>query len=95
MRIGVLPVGYGDGLSRRMSNGGEVMVLGKRCPIVGLVSMDLTLVDLTAAPRAEPGDEVTLIGESIDAIYMARQCGTIPYEVLCSISKRVPRVYCG
>ena len=95
MRIGVLPVGYGDGLSRRMSNGGEVMVLGKRCPIVGLVSMDLTLVDLTAAPRAEPGDEVTLIGESIDAIYMARQCGTISYEVLCNISKRVPRVYCG
>ena len=95
MRIGVLSVGYGDGLSRRMSNGGEVMVLGKRCPIVGLVNMDLTLVDLTAAPRAEPSDEVTLIGESIDALRMARQCDTIPYEVLCNISKRVPRVYCG
>ena len=95
MRIGVLSVGYGDGLSRRMSNGGEVMVRGKRCPIVGLVSMDLTLVDLTTAPAAEPGEEVTLIGESIDARHMARQCDTILYEVLCGISKRVPRVYCG
>ena len=95
MRIGVLSVGYGDGLSRRMSNGGEVMVRGKRCPIVGLVSMDLTLVDLSAAPAAEPGEEVTLIGESIDARHMARQCGNISYEVLCNISKRVPRVYCG
>ncbi len=95
MRVGVLSVGYGDGLSRRMSNGGEVVVHGKRCPIVGLVSMDLTLVDITAAPRAKPGDEVTLIGESIDALHMARRCDTIPYEVLCNISKRVPRVYCG
>ena len=95
MRIGVLSVGYGDGLSRSMSNGGEVMVRGKRCPIVGLVSMDLTLVDLTAAPAAEPGEEVTLIDESIDAQHMARQRDTIPYEVLCNISKRVPRIYCG
>ena len=95
MRIGVLSVGYGDGLSRRMSNGGEAVIRGERCPIVGLVSMDLTLVDLTAAPAAEPGEEVTLIGESIDAQHMARQCDTIPYEVLCNISKRVPRVYCG
>ena len=93
MRVGVVSIGYADGFSRRMSNGGEVVVREKRCRIIGLVSMDLTLVDLSTAPEAGVDDEVTLIGPSIDAQQMATRCGTIPYEVLCGISKRVPRVY--
>ena len=93
MRVGVLSVGYADGFSRRMSNGGKVVVREKRCPVVGLVSMDLTIVDLSEVPEARIGDETTLIGPSIDAEEMATRCGTIPYEVLCGIAKRVPRVY--
>ena len=93
MRVGIISIGYADGFSRRMSNGGEVVVQGKRCRVVGLVSMDLTLVDLSDAPEASVDDEATLIGPLIDAHQMATRCGTIPYEVLCGISKRVPRVY--
>ncbi len=93
LRVGVVSVGYGDGFSRRMSNGGQLLVQGQLCPVIGLVSMDVTLVDLRSAPQAEPGDEVTLIGEGLDATRMAVRCGTIPYEVLCGISKRVPRIY--
>ena len=93
MRVGVVSVGYADGFNRRMSNGGQVVVREKRCPVVGLVSMDLTMVDLSEVPEVGVGDEVTLIGQSIDAQEMATRCGTIPYEVLCGISKRVPRVY--
>ena len=92
-RIGVLPVGYGDGFDRRLSNRGEVVIAGLRCPIVGVVSMDVTLVDLKNAPDTQPGDEVTLIGESMDAAEMATLLDTIPLEVLCRISKRVPRMY--
>ncbi len=94
MRAGVLPVGYADGFDRRRSEGGEVFVRGVRCPVLGLVSMDLTIIDLTPVPDAEAGDEVTLIGPGIDAEVMADRRGTIVYEVLCGISKRVPRVYC-
>jgi len=93
MRIGVVSVGYGDGLDRRMSNGGMVKIGMPECPIVGLISMDVTLVDLTNAPDAAPGDDVTLIGNGRGADRMADRCGTIPYEILCRISKRVPRVY--
>ncbi len=92
-RIGVLPVGYGDGFDRRLSNRGEVVIAGRRCPIVGSVSMDITLVDLYNVPDSGPGDEVTLIGESMDAAEMARRLDTIPLEVLCRISKRVPRIH--
>lgn len=93
MRVGVAAVGYGDGLDRRMSNGGIVLVGGSPCPIVGLLSMDVTLVDLSNAPGAAPGDEVVLIGGEWNAWKMAERCGTIPYEILCGISKRVLRVY--
>ncbi len=92
-KIGMLPVGYGDGLDRSLSNCGAVLVAGRRCPIVGLISMDVTLVDLTDAPGAAPGDEVTLIGESLDAAEMASCRGTISLEVLCGISARVPRIH--
>ena len=81
------------GFDRRLSNGGAVLVRGRRCPVVGLVSMDVTLIDLSALPAAAIGDEVTLIGPSLDAQAMAGHCGTITYEVLSRISSRVPRVY--
>lgn len=93
MRIGVVSVGYGDGLDRRMSNGGIVLAGSSECPIAGLISMDVTLVDLSRAPDAMPGDDITLIGKQWCAWRMAERCGTIPYEILCGISKRVPRLY--
>jgi alanine racemase len=96
-RIAVLPVGYADGYNRGLSNRGRVIVRGAYAPIVGAISMDLTLIDVTAVPGAEVGDEVLLIGSSgsacVDAPELARHCGTIPYEILCGISKRVPRLH--
>jgi alanine racemase len=96
-RIAVLPVGYADGYNRKLSNRGRVVVRGAYAPIVGAISMDLTLVDVTAIPGAEVGDEVRLIGSSgsanITAPELAEICGTIPYEILCGISKRVPRKF--
>ena len=98
-RIAVLPVGYADGFHRLLSNRGRVIVRGEYAPVAGRVSMDLTTVDVTGIPDVEVGDEVILLGESdgkaIDAGEHARICETIPYEILCSISKRVPRVYLG
>ena len=93
MRLAVVSAGYGDGLSRRMSNGGVMLVRAQRRPIVGLVSMDVTSLDVTGLDGIEAGEEVTLIGEGLDATEMARQCGSIAYEALCGISSRVPRVY--
>jgi len=98
-RITVLPVGYADGFHRLLSNRGRVIVRGEYAPVAGRVSMDLTTVDVTGIAGVEVGDEVILLGESngknIDAGEHARICETIPYEILCSISKRVPRVYVG
>ena len=97
--IATLPVGYADGLSRLASNKGQVIVRGARAPIVGAVSMDTTLVDVTDVPAAALGDEVVLIGEQGDESITAREMGrwtsTIPYEVVCRISGRVPRLYGG
>jgi len=97
MRVGVIAAGYADGVDRRLSNGGVVLAAGARASIVGLVSMDVCLVDLSGAPGLRPGDYVTLIGteggETIDAHQIAGHCGTIPYEVLVRIGKRVTRVY--
>jgi alanine racemase len=98
-RIAILPVGYADGLNRRLFPGGRVLVRGHAAPIVGNISMDITLADVTAVPGAEPGDEVVLLGRQgqhfISADEHARLAATIPYEILCNISKRVPRVYIG
>lgn len=95
--IAALPVGYADGFDRRLSSRGRVVIRGHYAPIVGLVSMDLTLVDVTGIASAAVGDEVTLIGAdgncTIDAWDHARLCSTVPYEILCAISKRVPRHY--
>ncbi|OGC11460.1 alanine racemase [candidate division WOR-1 bacterium RIFOXYA12_FULL_52_29] len=94
--IATLPVGYADGFSRRLSNRGHVLIRGKRFPIVGRVSMDMSLVNVGSA-NVEVGDEAVLIGrqggEGLSADEMANLEETISYEVVCSIGKRVPRVY--
>ncbi|HEX6178790.1 MAG TPA: alanine racemase, partial [Thermoanaerobaculia bacterium] len=92
-RIATLPVGYADGYDRHFSNRGEVLVRGKRAPVVGRVSMDLTTIDVTEIADARVGDEVVLLGDGIRVEELARKLDTISYEVFCSISARVPRVY--
>jgi alanine racemase len=96
-RIGTLPVGYADGLCRRLSNVGEVLIRGRRAPFVGQITMDMSMVDVTDIPQAQVGDEVVLIGsqgdDRITVEAMASHCGQIPYEVFCAISARVPRRY--
>ena len=96
-RIAVLPIGYADGYSRRLSNRGSVLIQGRRAPIVGLVCMDMIMVDVTDLAPLSVGETVTLIGqqggESILADEVADWIGTIPYEVLCGIGSRVPRLY--
>lgn len=95
-RVALLPMGYADGLNRLLSNRGSVLVRGQRAPIAGRISMDHTVVDVTDTPGVERGDEVVLIGEQgadrITADELATATDTIPYEVLCAISARVPRV---
>ena len=97
-RIAMLPVGYADGLNRGLSSGGRVIVREHYAPIVGRISMDLTMVDVTGIPGIEVADEVILLGSSdglsVDAREHADLAHTIPYEILCAISKRVPRRYC-
>jgi alanine racemase len=97
-RIAILPIGYADGLNRRLSNRGHVLIRGQRAPVAGLVCMDMVMVDVTHIPGAAVGDEAVVIGrqgqEQITADDIAAWIGTISYEVLCSIGPRVPRVYC-
>jgi alanine racemase len=94
-RVATLPVGYGDGLMRAHSNRGHVLVGGQRAPIIGAVSMDLTTVDVTDIPGVALGDEVVLLGSQgtaeLGADELAAAAGTIPYEVLTNVSRRVPR----
>jgi alanine racemase len=93
--IGVLPLGYGDGVRRGLSNNAEVLIRGRRHPLVGTVSMDNVTVDLGAETDVEPGDEAVLIGaqggDRILAEEVAARLGTINYEVACGVSARVPR----
>jgi alanine racemase len=96
-RIATVPVGYADGLSRQLSGRGRAIVNDDYARIVGSISMDLLLLDVTDIPGVEVGDEVVFIGRSdhccITAQEIASALGTVPYEVLCSIGKRVPRTY--
>lgn len=96
-RIATVPVGYADGISRALSNRGRVLLGGRRCPIIGRVTMDMLMVDATRSPQVRVGDEAVLIGSQnggrITAQEIARTLGTIPYEVTSAISARVPRVY--
>ena len=97
MRIGILGVGYADGLFHRLSNRGKVIADGRLTSIVGTISMDLTTIDLSHTTALGPGDDVTLLGAEgeahLDAQQIARVAGTISYNILCSISARVRRVY--
>jgi alanine racemase len=95
--VAVLPVGYADGYNRQLSNRGRVIVRDHYAPIVGRISMDLTLADVTGIPGVAVGDEVILLGASdglsVDALEHAKLANSTPYEILCNISKRVPRRY--
>ena len=95
--VGVLPIGYGDGVRRALSNNADVLVGGRRYPLVGTVSMDSVTIDLGPETDVEPGAPAVLIGaqeeERILAEQVARDIGTINYEVTCGISSRVPRAY--
>jgi len=96
-RVATLPLGYADGVSRALSSRGQVLIRGRRAPIVGRVCMDMLMVDATTIPEVGIGDEAVLIGRQgdleISADEVAGLLGTISYEVLCRIGPRVPRVY--
>jgi len=100
-RIATIPMGYADGLSRALSGRGQVLICGQRAPIVGKVSMDLTMVDVTDLPGVSVRDEVVVLGEQhgrlgsdhISADELATQCDTVSWECLTSVSRRVPRFY--
>lgn len=92
-RIAVIPIGYADGFDRRFSNyGGEVVVRGKRCPVVGNVCMDQAMVDVTGTD-AQVGDEVEIFGDRLPLEELATRLDTISYEILTSVSRRVKRIY--
>ena len=92
-QIAVIPIGYADGFDRRFSNyGGEVLVRGKRCPVVGNVCMDQAMIDVTGTD-AQPGDYAIVFGDQLPIQELADKLQTIPYEVLTSISRRVQRTY--
>ena len=101
MRVATLAAGYGDGYPRSLSGSGiEVLIGGKRCPLIGRVTMDQIVVDVSALDNDEvqSGDEAVLIGnqgaESISTAEFAEKAGTIPWEILTSLTSRVKRVYC-
>jgi alanine racemase len=95
--IAAVPIGYADGFSRLFSSRGEMIVRGKRAPIAGRVCMDQTLIDVGEIPGVTPGDPVVILGnqggQSITADQMAKTLGTINYEVVSSLTARVPKIY--
>jgi alanine racemase len=95
--IAVLAAGYGDGIPRSLSNRGNALLKGKIAPIVGIVSMDVTMVDVTDVPGAEIGDVVTIHGtdgeHTLPANQVAREIGTVTSDLLCAVTQRVPRLY--
>jgi alanine racemase len=96
-RIGVLAAGYGDGIHRSLGNHGNVLVRGKLAPIVGIISMDVTMIDVTDIEDAEIGDVATVHGTDgknvLPANRVARSIGTVTSDLLCAVSQRVPRLY--
>ena len=95
--IGVLPIGYADGYPRALSNRGKIRIAGRLAPVVGAICMDATLVDLTDVDNPQVGQPVTVIEAgsesplSVEAV--AQMCGTIPYEILTGLSRRIPRIF--
>lgn len=100
-RVATIPMGYADGLSRALTNKGHVLIRGKRAPIIGAVSMDMSMIDVTDVPGVSVRDEAVILGaqegplgkDTIRAEQVAAACGTIAWEILTSISRRVPRFY--
>jgi alanine racemase len=96
-RIGVLAAGYGDGIHRSLGNRGNVLLRGKLAPIVGIISMDVTMIDVTDIEGVEIGEVATIYGadgtNSLPANRVARSIGTVTSDLLCAVSQRVPRVY--
>ena len=95
--LAVLPLGYADGFPRSLSNKGEVIIRGRRCPVIGRVCMNLTMIDVTDAPQTKAGDRATLIGRQgkviITAADFAERAGSIDYEVLSRLPAHLPRRY--
>ena len=95
--LAVVPVGYADGLPRLCSNGLEVLIHGRRAPVMGRVCMDMCMVDVTDIPGVKAGDVATVYGrdgeDRVTVEEAARRAGTVQYELLCAVSERVPRVY--
>jgi alanine racemase len=98
-RIATVPIGYADGYTRRLTGRAQVLVGGRRVPVVGAITMDMSMVDVTSVAACKLGDEVVLLGqqgsERVSADELASWAGTIAWEIFCGISKRVPRVYVG
>ena len=93
MKIAVIPIGYADGLSRRLSNGvGKVWINGKVVPIVGTICMDMCMIDITDV-EAKEGDTVIIFGKELPIQQLAKALDTIPYEILTGVSRRVKRIY--
>ena len=92
-QIAVVPLGYADGLDRKLGNGnGAAFINGKRAPLIGNICMDMLMLDVTGI-QVKPGDEVEFFGTHISISEVAEKAGTIPYEILTGISQRVKRVY--
>ena len=97
MRIATVPIGYADGYPRLLSNRASMLLRGRRVPVTGNVCMDQLMLDVTGVPDVQAGDVVTVVGrdggESVTFSELASLAGTISYELMCLISRRVPRVY--
>jgi alanine racemase len=96
-RVAIVPIGYGDGYPRSMSGRAQMLVRGHRCDVLGTITMDVCMLDVTDLPDVRVGEEVTVLGRQglgrIDVYELAQWANTVPYEITCGISKRVPRRY--
>ncbi len=92
-RVATLPLGYGDGYKRALANKGEVLIKGRRAPVIGRICMDMCMIDVSDVPDVQAGDEAIVFGQEPTADELAAKIGTINYEVVTTVGKRVPRVY--
>ena len=86
-------MGYADGIKKEFSNKSYVIIEGEKCPIIGEICMDMCMIDLTDKMNVDVGSEVEIFGKANPIEHMAQLAGTIPYELTCAVSKRVPRMY--
>ena len=93
-KIATIRIGYADGFSRRLSNGnGSVFIKGSKAPLIGVISMDMSMIDITEINNIFEGDEVEIFGKHVSVQQVAKWCETIPYEILTGINQRVKRIY--